>query len=104
MTIRFSASTRHNVMGAILETYVDIIEIAFFLMFYSIIHGWAMEIGAKRLDKKRTTMTKTSSFITRRILPLFDSPYYTREAILLAFLVAPFPFIYLKDSMMTYCR
>ena len=104
MTIRFNASTRHNVMGAVLETYIDIIEIAFFLMFYSIIHGWAMEIGTKRLDKKRTTMTKTSGFFTRRILPLFDSPCYTREAILLAFFVAPLPFIYLRDSMMTYCK
>ena len=91
-------------MGAIVETYVDIIEIAFFLMFYSIIHGWAMEIGTKRLDKKRTTITKKSCFLTRRILHLFDSPYYTREAILLAFFVAPLPFIYLKDTMMTYCN
>ncbi len=54
-------------MDAMLETYVDIIEIAFFLMFYSIIHGWAMEIGAKRLEKQRTTMTKKSSFLTRRV-------------------------------------
>ncbi len=91
-------------MDAMLETYVDIIEIAFFLMFYSIIHGWAMEIGAKRLEKQRTTMTKKSSFLTRRVFPLFDSPYYPREAILLAFFVAPLPFIYLKDSMMTYCK
>lgn len=91
-------------MGAIVETYVDIIEIAFFLMFYSVIHGWAMEIGAKRLGKKRTTMTKKSSLLTRRILPLFDPPYYTREAILLALFVAPLPFIYLKDSMLTYCN
>ncbi len=53
-TLTFQASTRYNVMDAMLETYVDIIEIAFFLMFYSIIHGWAMEIGAKRLERQRT--------------------------------------------------
>ena len=91
-------------MAVMLENYVDVIEIAFFLMFYSFIHGWAIEIGSKRLEKKRTVMTKKSNFFTRRILPLFDSPYYTRESILLSFLVAPLPFIYLKDSMMTYCK
>ncbi len=91
-------------MGFMLENFSDIIEIAFFLMFYSTVHGWVMEIGFKRLEKQRTSMTKKSNFCTRRILPLFDSPYYTREALILAILVAPVPFIYLKDSMMTYCK
>ncbi|MDA9761845.1 hypothetical protein N9C84_02110 [Desulfobacterales bacterium] len=91
-------------MGFMLENFSDIIEIAFFLMFYSTVHGWVMEIGFKRLEKQRTSMTKKSNFYTRRILPLFDSPYYTREALILAILVAPVPFIYLKDSMMTYCK
>jgi len=91
-------------MGFMLENFSDIIEIAFFLIFYSTVHGWVMEIGFKRLEKQRTSMTKKSNFYTRRILPLFDSPYYTREALILAILVAPVPFIYLKDSMMTYCK
>ena len=91
-------------MGFMLENFSDIIEIAFYIMFYSTVHGWVMEIGFKRLEKQRTSMTKKSNFYTRRILPLFDSPYYTREALILAILVAPVPFIYLKDSMMTYCK
>ena len=91
-------------MNFMVENFADIIEIAFFLIFYSTVHGWVMEIGMKRLEKQRTSMRKRSNFFTRRILPLFDSPYYTREALILAILVAPLPFIYLKDSMMTYCK
>ena len=67
-------------MGAILQTYVYIIEIALFYMFYSIIHGWALASSAKRLDKNRSTIAQPSITSTRKLLTHLSSPAHTRAA------------------------
>ena len=82
------------------EQLSSIIEIAFFLMFYGSIHSFAMNVGATRLEKQKTIIIKKSNFFSRRILPLFDSTFLTREAILLALVVSPFAFLYLHDSFL----
>ena len=78
-----------------------IIQIAFLLLAYTFVNGFAMNAGAKRIEKQQTTMTRSSNFLSRRILPFFDSQLFPREALLLSFVVAPFIYLVYERNLET---